>query len=111
GMRFAIGRVEPSGQLVQLEHLRESVRLGADTFTTGTFSAATLEKATAAFERFAALIKVNSIERYRAVATSATRDSANGQELVARIREATGLELEVIDGLEEGALVFSAVSA
>jgi len=111
GMRFAIGRVEADGRLTELEHLRESVRLGADTFTTGTLSPETLDLATRAFERFSGLIKINAIARYRAVATSATRDATNGRDLVARVSERTGLMLEVIDGLEEGALIFAAVAA
>jgi len=111
GMRFAIGRVEETGELRQLEHIRESVRLGADAFTTGTFSQATLDAAVAAFSRFAGLVKVNGIEYSRAVATSATRDASNGQALVARVLDATGIQIEIIDGLEEAQLVFAGVAA
>jgi exopolyphosphatase/guanosine-5'-triphosphate,3'-diphosphate pyrophosphatase len=111
GLRFAIGRVDASGALIQLEHMRESVRLGADTFTTGVFSENTLQAAVGAFSRFAGLIKVNGITHYRAVATSAARDASNGALMVSRILEETGIRLEIIDGLEEARLVFGGVSA
>ena len=111
GIRFAIGRVEVNGDFRELENVRESVRLGADAFSSGHFSEATMASATAAFERFAGLMRANGIVHYRAVATSATRDTANGKELVARILEATGIRIEIIDGLEEAHLVFAGVAA
>ena len=111
GIRFAIGRVEKSGDFRELENIRESVRLGADAFSSGHFSEGTMAMAAAAFERFAGLMRANGIEHYRAVATSATRDTANGKDLVAHIREATGIRIEIIDGLEEAHLVFAGVAA
>ncbi|MBI3405061.1 MAG: HD domain-containing protein, partial [Acidobacteria bacterium] len=46
-----------------------------------------------------------------AVATSASREARNRQELLDRIRRSTGIEVEVIDGVEEARLVRSAVQA
>jgi exopolyphosphatase/guanosine-5'-triphosphate,3'-diphosphate pyrophosphatase len=42
----------------------------------------------------------------RAIATSATREAANGAELAEHVREASGITLEVIDGDEEARLAF-----
>jgi exopolyphosphatase / guanosine-5'-triphosphate,3'-diphosphate pyrophosphatase len=111
GMRLAIGRVDEDGKLRELETIRAPVRLGADTFSVGQFSDATMDGAVAAFGHFAGRIKANDVEHVRAVATSATRDSANGPALVARIAAATGIRLEIIDGVEEAHLVFSGVAA
>lgn len=41
------------------------------------------------------------------LATSAVRDAENGQELVERVREATGLKMRLISGEKEAALGFS----
>ena len=43
-------------------------------------------------------------------ATSATRDAGNSADFAARIRELTGLELQIISGEEEARLAFMAVS-
>lgn len=110
GMRLAIGRVEDDGAIRELESIREPVRLGADAFSTGQLSDATIEAAVAAFERFAARIAEHEATHVRAVATSAAREAANSRTLVTRIRKATGLRLEVIDGLEEAQLVFAGVA-
>jgi exopolyphosphatase/guanosine-5'-triphosphate,3'-diphosphate pyrophosphatase len=46
-----------------------------------------------------------------AKATSAMRTAANGSELVDRIEAETGVEVEVISGVEEARLIFAAVRA
>jgi exopolyphosphatase/guanosine-5'-triphosphate,3'-diphosphate pyrophosphatase len=45
---------------------------------------------------------------HRTIATSAVRESRNGQELVALVRRKTGLEIDLISGAEEARLVFLA---
>jgi exopolyphosphatase/guanosine-5'-triphosphate,3'-diphosphate pyrophosphatase len=48
-------------------------------------------------------------EDMMAFATSALREAPNGQELLERVREATGVELEVLTGRDEARLTFLAV--
>jgi len=110
GMRLAIGRIADDGAVRELENIREPVRLGADAFSTGQLSETTIDAAVAAFERFQALIEKSEATHVRAVATSAAREASNSRALVARIRKATGIRLEIIDGLEEAQLVFAGVA-
>jgi exopolyphosphatase/guanosine-5'-triphosphate,3'-diphosphate pyrophosphatase len=49
------------------------------------------------------------VENMLAFATSAIRDAANGEEVLAGIREATGVSLEVLPGEDEARLTFLAV--
>lgn len=51
------------------------------------------------------------IEQVRAVATSGVRESANGDVLIERVRAATGIDLEPIDGAEEARLYFAGLQA
>jgi exopolyphosphatase/guanosine-5'-triphosphate,3'-diphosphate pyrophosphatase len=110
GFRLAIGRVNGNGIIHDVETRRESVRLGADAFSRGEFSEETLSLAVKAFERFAERIKLHEVQSLRAVATSAAREAANGRQLAARVRKATGIRLEIIDGLEEAKLVLDGVA-
>ena len=48
-------------------------------------------------------------EELLALVTSAIRDAANGQEVLDRIRERTGVELQVLSGEDEARLTFLAV--
>ena len=45
--------------------------------------------------------------RIRVAGTSAVREAANGEELLASVKEATGLEIEVLTGGAEAALSFA----
>jgi exopolyphosphatase/guanosine-5'-triphosphate,3'-diphosphate pyrophosphatase len=111
GMRLAIARVNGDGIVRELDSVRESVRLGADSFAFGHLTDSTIDAAVAAFRRFAGRIEQHQAGRVRAVATSAAREAANARMLVHRVREATGIRLEIIDGLEEAQLVFSGVAS
>lgn len=85
---------------------RIPVRLGHGVFRTGRLDDAAVDGAVQAMERFRDVLDELEIERYRAVTTSAVRESDNGQDLVDRVREATDLRLEIITGAEEARLVY-----
>jgi len=69
-----------------------------------------MEGAVAAFISFRDQMLDLELDPFRAVATSAVREAENGRELVGRIREETGIELEMISGSEEARLVHLAVA-
>lgn len=56
-------------------------------------------------------MRAYGITEYRAVATSGVRESANGDVLIERVRAATGIELEPIDGAEEARLYYAGLQA
>ena len=49
------------------------------------------------------------VEELLGFATSAIRDAPNGEEVLARVREITGVSLEVLAGEDEARLTFLAV--
>ncbi len=108
-LRLAVGRMRSDG--VDIVHTeRNPVRLGDDVFSKGRLSRKTIKRTAAAVKEF-----TRAIERHRAmhttsVATSAVREAANGRVLVDRLRDDTGIQVRVIDGVEEARLVHLAVS-
>ncbi len=84
---------------------RIPVRLGHRVYQTGRLEDDAIGAAVEAMARFADILQQLGIEHYRAVATSAVRESRNGRKLVERVRRETGLSLEVISGVEEARLV------
>lgn len=85
---------------------RIPVRLGRHVFRTRRLEETAVAAAVQAMRRFADIVSQLGIKHYRAVATSAVRESRNGNDLVRRVREETGLRLEPISGAEEARLVY-----
>jgi exopolyphosphatase/guanosine-5'-triphosphate,3'-diphosphate pyrophosphatase len=109
GIRCAIARFAEPGRPEHLEHLRMPIRLGHDSFFRKRFRVETMDEAVAAFERFRRMFEGYGVRRYRAVATSAVRESRNGSELTRRIASRSDIRLEVIPPQEEARLVTLAV--
>ena len=107
-MRFMAAEFTAPKQYVVLEQLRLPVRLGHDVFLTGRLADDAITAAVEALGQFRRQIDAHGIQHYRAVATSAVRDSYNGKELIERAR-AAGIELETISGAEEARLAHIAV--
>jgi exopolyphosphatase/pppGpp-phosphohydrolase len=84
------------------------VRLGQDLDRTGRIADEALERAFAAIDEYAALIRAHDVppERVRFCATSASRDASNADVFVAGVRARLGVEPEVVAGSEEAALSF-----
>jgi exopolyphosphatase/guanosine-5'-triphosphate,3'-diphosphate pyrophosphatase len=89
------------------ELIRLPIRLGEDVFLNGKISEKKAEKLITAMRGFHELIKVYEVDAFRAVATSAMRDASNSAEIIERIKNETGLIVEIIDGKLEAQLVFS----
>jgi len=104
-MRLGIAAPDVDGSPRLLQRYREPVRLGHDAFTSGILSPQTMDEAVEAFRQFRRILDQHHVEKYRATATSAMRDAANGRELIARIGAETGIELKLISGEEEARLV------
>lgn len=89
--------------------LRAPVRLGSEVFVTGRLAAASIGQACAALREFRQAMDDAKVDAYRATATSAVREASNAATLVERARREAGIELEVIEGIEEARLIQLAV--
>ena len=108
-LRFVAAEFNTLEEFEALEQERAPVRLAHDVFLSGRLTHGAMTAALSALASFAARMRVLEIQVYRAVATSAVRESSNGGEFIQRVREEAGLELEVISGSEEARLVYAAV--
>ncbi len=69
------------------------------------------ERGLAAMNFFAEKLKTFEVEKVRAVGTAALRTAANGRDFVKKVKEETGISIEIIDGEEEASLIYGGVSA
>ncbi|HUH04201.1 MAG TPA: HD domain-containing protein, partial [Kofleriaceae bacterium] len=108
-LRVVVAEVTPGAEARQVEGHRVPVRLGHGAFTVGELDIHTIDAAVEAFRGFHALFEKYGVEHYRAVTTSAVRESRNRDILLHRIFAEAGIELEMITGEEEARLVRKAV--
>jgi exopolyphosphatase/guanosine-5'-triphosphate,3'-diphosphate pyrophosphatase len=97
---------ESEVDFTKLSLVRIPLRLGFDVFKSGSISS---EKATALLKSimsFKLIMEVYGVEKYRACATSAMRDADNGAEIVREIAKKTGIEINIISGKEEAAIIY-----
>ncbi len=102
--------VEQEGKETQFNKsalIRVPIRLGQDAFTVGEISVENINRMVDAMEAFRLLMKVYKIEKYKACATSAMREAYNGKEVVATIREKSQIDIDIIDGKVEAAIIAS----
>ncbi|MBD8389483.1 hypothetical protein [Dysgonomonas sp. BGC7] len=88
--------------------LRVPIRLGEDVFTLGRISEEKKTRLIDAMQGFSHIMKAYSVESYKACATSAMRDAANGKEITDLIRKESDLDIEIISGQEEADIIYEA---
>lgn len=108
-LRLLAVEAQDSLRWTTLQDERYPLRLGHDVFVTGRIGQQAMDEAIRALGQFTELLKALQIDRVQAVATSATRESENGGELVHRARRELALDIEVITGSEEARLIHRAV--
>lgn len=108
-IRMMVADYTPLGFQVR-KKFRIAIRLGSDVFAQQRISGKNLKAAARAFRRFSVLTKKMGASRVRAVATSAVREAKNGSAFVELMHRKSNIRVEIIDGLEEGKLIFTAVA-
>ncbi len=102
--RVVVVRMIADGAWETLHTDRSPVRPGEGVFKTGRIPPHVADRLVTALTSYAMMArKQNAV--VRAVATSALREASNRDEVIARVREEAGIELEVISGQEEARLI------
>lgn len=85
--------------------VRVPIRLGEDVFKSKRVSEENISRMIDAMQAYQLLMKTHKVVRYKACATSAMREAENGKEVVKLIKEKTGIQIDIIDGKEEAAII------
>jgi len=107
-MRASIAIKIPDG-LEIVRNIRVPLRLGEDVFASGQISDEKMDRTEEAFINLLHLFTEYNVTLATAKATSAMRDSRNGQLLTERIFKSTGILIETISGIQEARMIFEAV--
>ena len=101
--RLLIARPSGGGFAV-VDAFSRVVRLGEGLAATGRLSDAAVERTVAALRVCADKLRRRNVTLARSVATEACRQAANGADFIARVREETGIRLDIISAEEEARL-------
>jgi exopolyphosphatase/guanosine-5'-triphosphate,3'-diphosphate pyrophosphatase len=86
----------------EIERAQRITRLGKGVDASGSLQPESIRRTLEAVVAFVDRARELGAGRIRIAGTSALRDAANREEFASGVREATGLELEVLDGKAEG---------
>jgi len=95
----------------KLEYVRFPLRLGHDVFSTNHISEASMGKFKKLMKAYKLLLELYEVEDYMFCATSAMRESENGEELVQQVKDELGIEINIIDGHLEAELINKAIAS
>jgi exopolyphosphatase/guanosine-5'-triphosphate,3'-diphosphate pyrophosphatase len=113
-IRFQISSVLDNGPKVifkKLEYVRFPLRLGHDVFSTGKISQKSIDKFKKLMKTYKLLIELYEATDYMFCATSAMRESENGQALALEIENELGISIEIIDGNREAEFINKAINS
>jgi exopolyphosphatase/guanosine-5'-triphosphate,3'-diphosphate pyrophosphatase len=113
-IRFQVSSVLDHNNKVmfkKLEYIRFPLRLGHDVFSTNKISKGSIEKFKKLMKAYKLLLELYEVDDYMFCATSAMRESENGEELAREIMEEYGIRINIIDGQLEADLINKAISS
>lgn len=85
--------------------VRVPIRLGTDVFLKQEVSEENIKRLIDTMHAYKLLMDSHKIHSYRACATSAMRSAKNGKEIVERVRKESGIQIDIIDGSDEAAII------
>lgn len=103
-IRCIVVEVDAPGSFRVLDDEKAQARLGEGLTETGNLAAAAMKRAIEALQRMTLIATGLNAEIAAVVATSAVRKANNREDFLRRVKAATGLEIEVIGGEQEGEL-------
>jgi exopolyphosphatase/guanosine-5'-triphosphate,3'-diphosphate pyrophosphatase len=107
--RLLVGEVCYDGDHAYVKkhsYSRIPLRLGEEVFEEGRISKKKTEQFIDCIQAFKLIAHIFEVEQLRAVATSAMREAKNGQKVQEKIKQKTGVNIEIISGQTEAELIF-----
>ncbi len=93
-------------EFIKVALVRIPLRLGFDVFDRGEISERKTDKIIKTIQSYKLLLDVYDVKHLKACATSAMRDAANSPELIKRIKDETGIDIEIISGDQEASFIY-----
>lgn len=93
-------------EFVKISLIRVPLRLGFDVFENGEISAERENNLIKTIQSYKLLLEVYEVKHLKACATSAMRDARNSTEILQKVKQQTGIDVEIISGQEEASYIY-----
>jgi len=111
GIRLQIAEIHSNGNWQVLDRAARPVSLGRDVFTSGVLSRESMLECLTVINNYRELLAGWGIadNNVRVIATSALRVARNRDVFIDRVKQETGFNLSIVEGIEENRLMYLAV--
>ncbi|MDR3019702.1 MAG: HD domain-containing protein [Treponema sp.] len=111
GIRLHVAEIYPNGQWQVLDRASRPAGLGRDVFTSSVLSRESMLECLEVLHNFRELLAGWGIEdnNIHVIATSALRAARNRDVFIDRVKQETGFNLLIVEGIEENRLMYLAV--
>ncbi len=110
-LRLLIAEPGPGGGLRPLLYKRAITRLGGGYTVEAGMATEAMERSISALTEFGHIIRDQGVQQLRATATSVVRRARNSDVFIQEVKNRAGIEIEVIDGMEEARLTLMGVNS
>lgn len=99
-----------SGGIKQVDCIKRQIDLGTDTYVTGRISNEKLDELCQVLKEFRDICGYMKVDNIKAMCTSAVREASNSAIILDRIRQRSGISVEIISNSEQRFLHYKAVA-
>lgn len=108
-IRLVIAEIQGPGRWRILDTADRPVSLGRDVFSTGAISRDSVVQSRQILDGFRELMDGYQVSRVRAIGTSALREAENSETFLDRMSLRTGIQIEIVEGIEANHYTYMAV--
>ncbi len=101
-----VNGIQKKTDFIKTALIRVPLRLGFDVFDKGEISPGKAEKILKTMISYKLLLDVYDVKHLKACATSAMRDAVNADEIIQKVKNETGIEIQIISGQDEASIIY-----
>lgn len=102
--------ISSGGKIKEIDHIRQRVELGTDTYATGRISYPLVNEVCRILNEFVTIMKTYRVKDYMAYGTSAIRETHNRMIILDQIAQRTGIVLSVLSNSEQRFLDYKSIA-
>lgn len=100
-LAMKIFEISPKNGIKQIDHIRQRIDLGTDTFHTGKISGEKMDELCRILGEFSKIMQSYKVDDYKAYGTSAIRETSNTLIVREQIKLRTGIDVDVLSNSEQ----------